>query len=222
MPRYNLPDGRYVDVPADADRDYYIRLQNTLAQEYPDNFTQYQEPTETTLGGNVLEVAKGIPRGLGQGLLSGLEGVVNIFDVGNDSAIGDSLRNAQDFIGELEGLKPAKGYEDKFSTQFGQGLGSFASFLIPGTAVGKLTGLAGKASQLQRLAKTQGGTQLTKTLKELEEVSTRLNRARRNATLGFAIPTGISEQGSRIERAELEGESVNPTQEIFSEILVVQ
>ena len=218
MPRYNLPDGRYVDVPADADRDYYIRLQNTLAQEYPDNFTQYQEPTETTLGGNVLEVAKGIPRGLGQGLLSGLEGVVNIFDVGNDSAIGDSLRNAQDFIGELELLKPAKGYEDKFSTQFGQGLGSFGSFLIPGTAVGKLTGLAGKASQLQRLAKTQGGTQLTKTLKELEEVSTRLNRARRNATLGFAVPTGISEQGSRIERAELEGESVNPTQEIFSEI----
>ena len=54
MPRYNLPDGRYVDVPADADRDYYIRLQNTLAQEYPDNFTQYKEPTETTLGGNVL------------------------------------------------------------------------------------------------------------------------------------------------------------------------
>ena len=130
MPRYNLPDGRYVDVPADADRDYYIRLQNTLAQEYPDNFTQYQEPTETTLGGNVLEVAKGIMR-IRQGLLSGLKGVVNIFDVGNDSTRGDSLRNAQDFIGELEGLKPAKGYEDKFSTQFGQGLGSFASFLTP-------------------------------------------------------------------------------------------
>ena len=218
MPRYNLPDGKYVDVPADADKNYYIRLQNTLAQEYPDNFTQYQEPTETTLGGNVLEVAKGIPRGLGQGLLSGLEGVVNIFDVGNDSAIGDSLRNAQDFIGELDGLKPAEGYESKFSTQFGQGLGSFGSFLIPGTAVGKLTGLAGKASQLQRLAKTQKGTKLTKTIEELNEVSSRLNRARRNATLGFAIPTGISEQGSRIERAELEGESVNPTQEIFSEI----
>ena len=84
-----------------------------MLKSIPITYSPIQEPTETTLGGNVLEVAKGIPRGLGQGLLSGLEGVVNIFDVDNDPQLGDSLRNAQDFIGELEGLKPAKGYEDK-------------------------------------------------------------------------------------------------------------
>ena len=40
-------------------------LQNTLAQEYPDNLPNTKNlPVETTLGGNVLEVAKGIPRGL--------------------------------------------------------------------------------------------------------------------------------------------------------------
>ena len=59
--------------------------------------------------------------------------------------------------------------------------------------------------------------QLTKTLKELEEVSTRLNR-KKKCNIRICNTNCISEQGSRIERAELEGESVNPTQEIFSEI----
>ena len=34
--KYNLPDGRFVNVPDNPDRQYLIRLQNTLAQEYPD------------------------------------------------------------------------------------------------------------------------------------------------------------------------------------------
>ena len=62
--KYNLPDGRFINVPDNPDRQYLIRLQNTLAQEYPDFIDPYTEPVETTFGGDLAEVAKGIPRGL--------------------------------------------------------------------------------------------------------------------------------------------------------------
>ena len=45
----------------------------------------------------------------------------------------------------------AEGYEDRFSSKLGQGLGSFASFLVPGTLVAKTAGLAGKAAKVSDL-----------------------------------------------------------------------
>ena len=148
--RYDLPDGRFVNVPDNPDKQYLIRLQNTLAQEYPEFISPYTEPVETTFGGDLAEVAKGIPRGLANTFLSAGEGIANLFDNDNDNAVSNALRNAQQVINE-SALGPAEGYEERFSTQFGQGLGSFASFLIPGTAAAKLTGLAGRAKNLQNL-----------------------------------------------------------------------
>ena len=80
MSRFNLPDGKYIDIPSDADRNYYINLQNYLAEQYPNYYTPYKEtaetPEEPTLGGDLLEVAKGVPRGLASSFLSAGEGIV--------------------------------------------------------------------------------------------------------------------------------------------------
>ena len=121
-----MPDGRFINVPDNPDRQYLIRLQNTLAQEYPDFIDPYTEPVETTFGGDLAEVAKGIPEDW-QILVSAGEGIANLFDNDNDNAVSNALRNAQQVINE-SALGPAEGYEERFSTQFGQGLGSFASF----------------------------------------------------------------------------------------------
>lgn len=221
--RYDLPDGRFVNVPDNPDKQYLIRLQNTLAQEYPEFISPYTEPVETTFGGDLAEVAKGIPRGLANTFLSAGEGIANLFDNDNDNAVSNALRNAQQVINE-SALGPAEGYEERFSTQFGQGLGSFASFLIPGTAVAKLTGLAGKAKNLQGLVNQsvlQGrNPKLTEKLtKSLDDVTKRLNKVQTASALSVAMPVGISEQGRRIEQAEALGEDVGAGQEILSELL---
>ena len=158
MQRLNLPDGRFVEVPDDITRDQAIDLQNLLATEYPDFYTPYQPDPETTLSGDALEIIKGIPRGLGSTFLSAGEGIVNLFDSGNDSDLGDYLRDLQQSLNESS-IGAAEGYEDRFSSKLGQGLGSFASFLVPGTLVAKTAGLAGKAAKVSdNLAKAGRST----------------------------------------------------------------
>ena len=147
MQKINLPDGRFVEVPDDITREQAIDLQNLLASEYPDNYSPYRPDPETSLSGDALEVIKGIPRGLASTFLSAGEGINNLFDTGNDNDLGVYLRDLQQALNESS-IGPSEGYEDRFSSKLGQGLGSFASFMIPGTLAAKTAGLAGKAAKV--------------------------------------------------------------------------
>lgn len=105
------------------------------------------------------EVVKGIPRGLGVTALSGLEGLAQLFDAGNDAFITEALGGAKDYVSELDFLKPKEGYEDALSTKFGQGLGSLGAFVGAGFA-GPLTlgGLAigsGISQQADNIERTR-------------------------------------------------------------------
>ena len=213
MQRLNLPDGRFVEVPDDITRDQAIDLQNLLAAEYPDFYTPYQPDPETTLSGDALEIIKGIPRGLGSTFLSAGEGIVNLFDSGNDSDLGDYLRDLQQSLNESS-IGAAEGYEDRFSSKLGQGLGSFASFLVPGTLVAKTAGLAGKAAKVSdNLAKAGRSTA------DINKAVRKIYRPQTYSTLGLALPVGIAEQGRNIREAERLGEDVSGGQELFAEIL---
>ena len=226
MSRFNLPDGKYIDIPSDADRNYYINLQNYLAEQYPNYYTPYKEtaetPEEPTLGGDLLEVAKGVPRGLASSFLSAGEGIVNLFDVGNDSQAGSYLKGLQQKLNESI-VGPDEEYLDRFSTKFGQGLGSFASFLIPGTAAGKALGFAGKAKNIQAnlLAARAAGNR--NKVDELTGVLSDLNKAQLKAqtisAAALAVPVGISQQTEIMEEAKALGEEVGTTQEVISELL---
>ena len=226
MSRFNLPDGKYIDIPSDADRNYYINLQNYLAEQYPNYYTSYKEtaetPEEPTLGGDLLEVAKGVPRGLASSFLSAGEGIVNLFDVGNDSQAGSYLKGLQQKLNESI-VGPDEEYLDRFSTKFGQGLGSFASFLIPGTAAGKALGFAGKAKNIQAnlLAARAAGNR--NKVDELTGVLSDLNKAQLKAqtisAAALAVPVGISQQTEIMEEAKALGEEVGTTQEVISELL---
>jgi len=213
MKKINLPDGRFVEVPDDISRDQAINLQNLLASEYPDTYSPYQEEVEPTLGGDLAEIAKGIPRGLASTFISAGEGINNLFDSGNDNELGNYLTGLQEALNESS-LGAADGYEDRFSSKLGQGLGSFASFLIPGTAIAKGMGLAGKAAAAQSTLAKAGATNT-----QIAKAVSRIYRPQTLTTLGLAMPVGIAEQGRNIRQAEALGEDVSAGQELFSEIL---
>lgn len=169
----SLPDGRTISVPDNPDQEYKNRLQNKLAQDFPDYYSPVNERTLFGIGeeglGSFGEVVKGIPRGLGVTTLSGLEGIAQIIDPGNDAAITEALGDAKDYVSELDFLKPKEGYEDALSTQFGQGLGSMGAFvgaglvnplLLGGLAVG--SGISQQADNIERTraeGKEVSGTQ---------------------------------------------------------------
>ena len=185
MGQYRLPDGRTLEVDDDISRENAILLQNQLSELYPEYYQPFKEEVQTTFGGHLAEVAKGIPRGLAGSFISAGEGVVNLFDMGNDSEVGNYLRDLQRELNESS-LGASEGYEDAFSSKFGAGLGSFASFFIPGAAAGKLAGLGATAKGLTAAEKLD-----------------RSQKFSRRAALGLAIPAGISAQGATCQRHRL-------------------
>tara|TARA_R100000995_G_scaffold83881_1_gene60980 strand:- start:7476 stop:9362 length:1887 start_codon:yes stop_codon:yes gene_type:complete len=199
MAQYRLPDGRILNVDEDITQENAIILQNKLSDLYPDYYQPYKEEVRQTFAGHTEELAKGIPRGLLGTFISAGEGVANLFSTGNDSAASKYFQDLQEELNESS-LGVDEGYEEAFSGKLGAGLGSFASFFIPGTVAGKIAGVTGKGLSAKE----------------------KLNRAQKFATRGAlatAIPVGIAEQGRNIQAAQDLGETVNTGQEIASEIL---
>tara|TARA_R110002074_G_scaffold46817_4_gene120420 strand:+ start:11816 stop:18988 length:7173 start_codon:yes stop_codon:yes gene_type:complete len=209
MPLYQLPDGKTINLPANMSDEEKAAVRNQLAKEYPSHFTpQY----DRTIGGHALEFAKGIPRGFLSSLVSAGEGAVNLFDVGNDSALSEGLRGIQQNIQD-SALGPDEAYQDAYSSMLGQGLGSFATFMTPG-AIARGVGLAGKTAaqipSLRGISNVRGlGTTLsTGRARSIEELG----------ALSLAVPMGISEQGQRLEQARLRGEEVGAGKEFIAEL----
>ena len=209
MPLYQLPDGKTINLPANMSDEEKTAVRNRLAETYPDHFTPEYD---RTVGGHALEFAKGIPRGFLSSLVSAGEGIVNIFDVGNDSALSEGLRDVQRGIMDSP-LGPEEAYQDAYSSMLGQGLGSFATFMTPG-AIARGVGLAGKtAAQIPSLkgisnVRGLGRTLTTGRARSIEELG----------ALSLAVPMGISEQGQRLEQARLRGEEVGAGKEFIAEL----
>jgi len=109
--------------------------------------------SQRTVGGQAEEFAKAIPRGFANSFLSMGEGLSAITNSAAD-ALGyeeDVFEQDGDFLGAVregrnflqEELGPEAAYADEWTTKFGEGIGSFATFLTPTGAL-KLAGMAGK------------------------------------------------------------------------------
>ena len=115
-------------------------------------FDEHYE-SQRTVGGQAEEFAKAIPRGFANSFLSMGEGLAAIANSSAD-ALGyeeDVFEQDGDFLGAVregrnflqEEMGPEAAYADEWTTKFGEGIGSFATFLTP-TAALKLAGMAGK------------------------------------------------------------------------------
>ena len=154
--KVQTPDGRTMTIehPEGATSDQIIAF---AAQSYT------PEESETTLLGSTGEFFKGIPRGFASSFATAGQGLTELTDaglnyIGLDDVITDEDTEAvagyvDSFQKSLQegalGADPA--YSDAFATKFGEGLGSFASFLVPGGAL-KVAGKLGKMSKLEQAA----------------------------------------------------------------------
>ena len=175
-------------------------------QDLDEIFAQYKTPArararapepedETTIGGQIYETVKAIPRGFASSFMSAGEGIAELADAvtdyagfedaidsGEENWLVERSRKGRDHINQALGADAA--YRDKWSTKFGEGVGSFAAFFTPG-GIARVLGIAGKGASLMRGVGT--GT--------------------------IAVGTGAGDQARRIEMAREEGIEVSDAQE---------
>lgn len=178
-----LPDGRLVELPDDLTEGQLKWLDQNV-------FTTPQiEPEESDFSfkESFQEVVKGVPRGFASGFLSSAEGLISLFDRGNDSPIIDSLQEAKRALRQDSFLAPDKGMEDAWSTKIGEGLGSFLTFATP-TAGVRVLGLAGKGAELGALGAGFG-------LAGTSGVSQQADFIRASKAKGIDVPTGTEVLG---------------------------
>lgn len=154
------------------------------------------EPQDTSILGATGEMLKGIPRGVANSLISTGEGLFQLADAGlNLVGLEDAIdEEEEDYLLNLarqgrEALNESalgvdQRYQDSFGTKFGEGLGSFFTFLGPGL-IGKAAGLTGKALTAAEL----GGA----------------------GTL--AVGAGAGDQSQRIAQARAQGIEISPETE---------
>ena len=196
-----LPNGVLVtDVPDDMSRDELARLsiKNNVASasDFEDFFAE-----QRTVSGQAAEFLKGVPRGFANSFLTAGEGIAELADAATNAVGMDDLidsgeenelvrasREGRNFINEYLGSDVA--YNDTWMTKFGEGIGSFASFLTPAGAL-RLTGLAGKV--IPKL----GGMGATEAA----------------VTGTLAVGTGTGEQAQRVQAAKDRGLDVSQGEE---------
>ena len=129
---YTLPDGRQINIPANATRGQLDGLFSQLAQEYPTTigtyYNSYTSPSQNEDGnlfGEVLEGLKGIPKGFYGTMFSGIGGIAGVLTPGKDTAFERKIRKTQD---NIQKLGRNDKYADSYIAKLGQGLGSGAAY----------------------------------------------------------------------------------------------
>ena len=134
MAKFPLPDGSVLEVPDNLPQENKDRVVEYLQAKYPELYG-----TGRTLGGRASEFGKGIVSGLGTGVTSALEGISLLLGAEEQA---DYFKGLSDYIREDSAVRTDLRYADTYTTMLGSGLGSFASFFIPGTAAAKIAGAA--------------------------------------------------------------------------------
>ena len=165
---------------------------------------------DRTIGGSVAEFAKAIPRAFAGSFLSAGEGLAELADAGTNFVGLDDLidsgdenelvrlaREGRDAI-DSSALGGDIAYQDQWSTKFGEGIGSLASFFTPAGAV-KLAGLAGKAKKLTTLgggltlAGGAGAGDQAQRIQAARDQGLDVSEAQEDASIGFGTLVGFSE-----------------------------
>ncbi|MCW4028006.1 MAG: hypothetical protein NWE76_11060, partial [Candidatus Bathyarchaeota archaeon] len=202
----NAPDGGVISVnhPEGASDDQILRYAASMYGQDP-SVSKRPEEENITLTGRIAETAKAVPRGFASGFLTAAEGLAELSDAatnfvgleglidsGDENALISGARRAKEAVNSALGADRA--YQDLWTTKFGEGLGSFATFLTPGAAF-RLAGNASKATTgLTRMIGATSGA-------EAATVAT------------LATGTGAGEQAERIRMARESGVDISQAQE---------
>ena len=201
--RVSLPDGSFVNVdhPDGASEEDILSF---AAMNYEENLKTPPEADlsakpDTTFLGQAEATGKAIGLGLGETFLSTAEGLAELADAGTnligledlvDSGEENELvalaRKGRSSLEEAIDIEDA--YKTTWMTRFGQGLGSFGGFLVPGLGATKVASLLGKSTKAAQ-------------------------RTGLMATTPIAIGAGAGDQAQRIQAARDRGVEVSEEQE---------
>ena len=200
-----LHDGTILEFPDDTPDEVVDRTVKEFLQGESDPYAD-----DRTIGGSVAEFAKAIPRAFAGSFLSAGEGLAELADAGTNFVGLDDLidsgdenelvrlaREGRDAI-DSSALGGDIAYQDQWSTKFGEGIGSLASFFTPAGAV-KLAGLAGKAKKLTTLgggltlAGGAGAGDQAQRIQAARDQGLDVSEAQEDASIGFGTLVGFSE-----------------------------
>ena len=165
---------------------------------------------DRTILGQAVETVKAIPRGFGHGILSSVEGAVEVADAATNFIGLDNLIDSGD-ENELIRLAHAgqeslstgflgadEAYQDAWMTKFGEGLGSMASFMTPAGAA-RLAGLAGKGLRMTErlgaagLATTMYAGEQAQRIKAARESGIEVSEGQEDAAIIAGAFAGLTE-----------------------------
>jgi len=221
MPKYVVTDsvtGRKLVLTGDSPptneelTDIFAGYQPSSSEDPYADDSAFDFSGERTLAGRILEGNKAVPRGFANTILSSVEGAAelvdaatnfvgldNLIDSGDENAVVWAANAGKDWLNNKSGLKADPRYQDLWTTKFGEGVGSFASFLTPTLVL-------------------KGASILNRGRVALEGVETlgKMTRAEKIATGAFAASSGAGEAAQRAKAAREEGLDVSEGEEDFA------
>ena len=155
-----LPTGQRIQFPDEVSREEAYRL--ITERYYPDQSPILPPPAPpTTIGGELMEVLKGLPRGAAGLLETAASGAAALLP---DQAERELRGEITEFFRPVqEGLAPAAGYEESIGARAGEALGSTLPFLAAGPlgVAGRIgatgLGVAAGAGEARLRAEQEGG-----------------------------------------------------------------
>ena len=184
MEKIETPDG-VIEIPDNIDPIKRSELAGAVKRLYNIDINK------VSLLDQVVDAPKSIARSVLSTTASVPQGLVGLFDIGNDSELYKGLTGYRDFLREDSIFASDPKLRDKYSTKLAEGFGSFVPFLG--------AGLAGRALAAKGVVGPVTGTF--------------------GLPAALAVPTGISEQADRQAIAREMGEEVGVGAEIASELI---
>lgn len=133
-----LPDGSTLDLPENLTQEDKYRISLDLAERFPDQYQSLLDPYQTFLGGTA-EFFKGIPRGVAGSLAGAAQGLIGLATPGIETDVEKDLFAFQNYLENESSLSPDEAYKDFLGSKLGAGLGSVATYAMPG-GVAKILG----------------------------------------------------------------------------------
>ena len=192
---FRLPDGSTFEIPQNLTEEDRYRLRLDLATRFPDEYGSLLDPYQTLAGGTA-EFFKAIPRGAIGSLASSAQGILGILTPGIETEAEKDLSSFQSYLEQESVLSPDEPYRDFLASKLGAGLGSVATYALPGTAAKLLgaspTGVAARSAGAA-LAGSGGAGEQARRIEEQRSIGEEVSLGEELGALALGTGVGFTE-----------------------------
>jgi len=192
---FRLPDGSVFEVPENLTEQDRYRLRLDLANRFPDEYGSLLDPYQTFAGGTA-EFLKGVPRGAASSLAGAAQGIVGLATPGIETDVEKDLSAFQSYLETESPLAADEAYRDFLATKLGAGLGSVATYALPGAAAKVLgasaTGVAARSAGAALAGAGGAGTQAQR-IEEQRRIGEEITTGEELGALALGTGIGFTE-----------------------------